>query len=62
MEEDKNGAEDMGPVEPKHTKLAEQENEGFSLMENKFTKNDANPFIHHSRSWEDEEMKIPEEI
>ena len=34
MEEEKHNpeTEDIGPVDPKHTKLAEQENEGVSLM------------------------------
>ena len=50
------------PVDPKHEVLAKEEGEGVALMDNKFIANVTNPFLHHSRSWADEEMRIPEQI
>ena len=50
------------PMDPKHDVLAKEDCEGVTLMDNKFIANVTNPFIHHSRSWQDEEMKIPEQI
>ena len=63
MEEGKYDPDTNGePSDPKHEALAKEEHEGVEVMENKFVQNVVNPFIHHSRSWEDEEMKIPEGI
>ena len=65
MEETNNpeNTENAGPVVQKHQALAQEENEGVELLENKYTQNVTNPFINHQRSWDEEEhFKIPAEI
>ena len=51
----------------KHDKLQENEDktvtEQVELIDNKFTKNIASPFINQSKAWTDEsQFKIPEDI
>ena len=48
---------------PKHQTLAKDEGENVELIQNKFSKNVASPFVNQQKSWDDEEQfKIPVEI
>ena len=48
---------------PKHQTLAKDEGENVELIQNKFSKNVASPFVNQQKSWDDEEQfKIPIEI
>jgi hypothetical protein len=47
----------------KHQTLAKDEGENVELIQNKFSKNVASPFVNQQKSWDDEEQfKIPVEI
>ena len=48
---------------PKHQTLAKDDGENVELIQNKFSKNVASPFVNQQKSWDDEEQfKIPVEI
>ena len=50
-------------VRPKHETLKQDQGEDVTLIQNKYTKNIASPFINHKRSWDDDDyFKIPEEL
>ena len=61
-EESKEETKD-GAVKAKHDTLQQEKGEDVTLIQNKYTKNIASPFINHKRSWDDDDyFKIPEEL
>lgn len=58
-EEEKVGEPVTG--EPKHKELQKGKDE-VELVENKYTKQVASPFINETKSWDDENLSIPDDI
>ena len=51
--------------EKKHAALVKDKEEGVEeveIMQNKHTKNVISPFINLSKSWDDEDLKIPADL
>jgi hypothetical protein len=60
-EEEKKGEEEI-----KHVALSEVEGQDktaeIEVVERKGIKNDMSPFVNMAKDWDDEDLKIPEEI
>jgi hypothetical protein len=57
--------EKKGHHSQKHFNLKEDKDKGVEeveLIQNKHTRNTASPFINQSKSWDDEELAIPEDL
>ena len=51
--------------EKKHAALVKDKEEGVEeveIMQNKHTRNVISPFINQSKTWDDEDLKIPEDL
>ena len=51
----------VGDGGPKHSQITETKDE-VEIVENKHIKNTASPFINETKSWDDENLTIPEDI
>ena len=49
-------------VEPKHKDLQEDKKDEVELVVNQHTKNVACPFINQTKSWDDEELNLSDDI